>query len=134
MSLAAVRIALETKLLNMSPTLATAWENSPYTPVVGTPYQQVWLLPATPANPTFGDDYYREQGLFQMTLLYPLQTGPAAAMARAELIRTAFKRGTSMTSGTVTVIVDKTPEIGVGRIDGDRWAVPVKVPWHADII
>lgn len=134
MSLEAVRIALETKLSAMSPALSTAWENSPYTPTVGTPYQMVWLLPAEPDNPTMGDDFYREMGIFQITLMYPLQTGPAAAMARAELIRTAFKRGTSMTSGTVTVIVDKTPEIGVGRIDGDRWAVPVKVPWHADII
>lgn len=133
MSLAAVRIALETKLNAMS-ALATAWENAPYIPVSGVPYQQVWLLPATPDNPTLGDDYYREQGIFQMTLMYPLQTGPAAAVARAELIRTAFKRGTTMTSGTVTVIVDRTPEIGIGRVDGDRWAVPVKVRWYAGII
>ena len=134
MSLESVRIALETKLNAMSPALATAWENAPYTPVVGTPYQQVWLLPATPDNSALGDDYYREQGIFQITLMYPLQTGPAAAIARAELIRAAFKRGTSMTSGAATVIVDRTPEIGIGRVDGDRWAVPVKVRWYAGII
>lgn len=134
MSLAEVRIALESKLNAITPALATEWENVPYIPVTGTPYQKVWLLPAEPDNPTMGDDFYREQGVFQITLMYPLQIGPAAAIARAELIRTAFKRGTSMTSGAVTVIVNKTPEIGIARVDNDRWAVPVKARWFAGII
>ena len=133
MSIASVRAALETKLAGMTPALATAYENAPYTPVSGTPYQACYLLPVT-ENPTMGDDYYRVAGIFQVTLFYPLQTGPAAAAARAELIRTAFKRGTSMVSGSVTVITDKTPDIGQGRVDGDRWALPVKIRWFAGII
>jgi hypothetical protein len=133
MSIINVRAALETKLNGMTPALPTVWENTPYTPVVGTPYQQAWLLPATPDNPTLGDGFYREQGIFQITLMYPLQAGSAAAAARAELIRTTFKRGTSMVSGAVTVRIDKTPEISSGRVDGDRFAVPVKIRWFAGI-
>ena len=133
MSIVSVRAALEAKLNAMTPSLSTAWENVPFTPVTGTPYQMVFLLPATPANPTMGDGYYREQGIFQVTLMYPLQAGPKTAADRAELIRAAFKRGTSMTSGGITTIVERTPEIGQGRVDGDRWALPVKIRWYAGI-
>ena len=133
MSLASVRIALENKLNAMTPALSTAWENVPFTPVSGTPYQAAYLLPATPANPTMGDGYYREQGIFQVTLMYPLQAGPKTAADRAELIRAAFKRGTSMTSGGITTIIERTLEIGQGRVDGDRWALPVKIRWYAGI-
>ena len=134
MSIVSIRAALETKLKAITPALATEWENVPYTPISGTAYQKTFLLPATPGNPTMGDGFYREQGIFQITLMYPLQTGTKAAADRAELIRTAFKRGTSMVSGTMTVKVEATPEVSPGRVDGDRWSVPVKVRWFADKI
>ena len=148
MSISAVRIALEGRLNAMTPTISHAWENVPFTPVTGVPYAAAYLLPATPANPTMGDGYYREQGIFQVTLMYPLQAGPKTAADRAELIRAAFKRGTSITidgidnwydyffsppCGGITTIVERTPEIGQGRVDGDRWALPVKIRWFAGI-
>jgi len=133
MSIVSVRAALQSKLNGMA-ALDTAWENISYTPVVGTPYQAAYVMPAIPDNPTMGDDFYREQGIFQISLFYPLQEGTAIAEARAQLIRTTFKRGTSMTSGGVTVRIDKTPEIGAGRVDGDRWHIPVKIRWFAGII
>lgn len=134
MSIVLVRSALQTALNGMSPALATAWENVDYVPVTGTPYQAAYVLAAEPDNPTMGDAFYREQGIFQISLFYPIQVGTAAAEARAELIRTTFKRGTSFTSGTVTVQIEKTPEISPGRVDGDRWHIPVKIRWFAGII
>jgi len=133
MSITNVRDALEIKLNSITPALATAWQNIKYTPVTGTPYQAAYVMPATPDNPTMGCDHYREQGIFQISLFYPLLAGPGAAEARAELIRTAFKRGTSMTSGGVIVRIEKTPEIGQGRVDGDRWHVPCKMRFFAEI-
>lgn len=132
MSIGAVRIALEGKLNAMTPSISTAWENVPFTPTPGTAYQAAYLLPVT-ENPTMGDDYYRMAGIFQVNLFYPLQTGPKEAQDRAELIKTAFKRGTTMTSGTVKVIVERTPDIGQGRRDGDRWMVPVKIRFYAEV-
>ena len=133
MSISSVRIALETKLATITPALSTAYENVPFTPVTGTAYQRAYLMPATPANPTMGDGYYREQGIFQITLMYPLQAGPKTAADRAELIRAAFKRGTTLTSGTVSVIIERTPEIGQGRVDGDRWMIPIRVRFFASV-
>lgn len=133
MSIVSVRAALETRLNVMTPALSTAWENTPYEPQAGTAYQRVTLLAAAPDNSTFGNGYYREQGILQIDLMYPLSDGTAAAAARAELIRAEFKRGTSVVSGGVTVIIEKTPEVSAGRVEGDRWCVPVKVRWYAGI-
>lgn len=134
MSITAIRAALETKLNGMTPALATAWENVKYDPVVGTPYQAAYVMPASPDNPTLGDGFYRAQGIFQVSLFFPVQAGALTAETRAELIRTTFKRGTTMTSGAVKVVVDRTPEIGQGRVDGDRWMVPVKIRWSCGVI
>lgn len=134
MSLESIRIALETQLATITPVLVTAWENNAYISIEGTPYQQVWLLPATPDNPTMGDDHYREQGLLQVSLKYPLLTGPALITARAELIRSAFKRGTSLTSGSITVRISSTPEIGIGQEENGWWVVPVRIRWFADVM
>lgn len=134
MSIVNVRIALETALNAITPALATVWDNTAYTPIDGTAYQKAYLMPAQPDNSTLGSAYYREQGIFQVTLFYPIQTGTKDAADRAELIRTKFKRGSSFTSGGVTVIIDRTPEISQGRIDEGRWALQIKIRWYAGII
>jgi len=125
-----IRAALETALNGMTPAISYAWENKAFIPLAGTPYAKVNLLPAQPDNSEYGSNYV-EQGIFQITLMYPLQTGPADAAARAELLRTTFARGNSFVSGGITVIINKTPEISLGSVDGDRWAVPVKIRWFA---
>jgi len=131
MSVVACRAALETALNGMT-ALATAYENAPYTPIAGTPYQQVHILFADPDNLEYGRSH-RELGYMQVKLMYPLQAGTATIATRAELIRTTFYRGASFTSGGVTVIVEKTPEVGSGQVEGDRWAVPVRVRFFANI-
>lgn len=133
MSLILVRSALETALAAMSPPLATGWENAPYTPVAGTPYQLAYLLPAEPDNLEMSGRLYWERGIFHINLFYPLGGGPAAAMARAELIRSTFYRGASFTSGGITVSVWRTPEIAPAMTDADRYQLPVRVRYYAQI-
>lgn len=130
MSLVAVRAALESALSAMTPALAVAWENSPYTPVVGTPYQRVHLLAAEPDNPEMGGSVI-ERGFMQVTLCYPLDTGPGAAAARAELIRQTFKRGAAFTASGVTTQIERTPEVSPAMSEDDRFVVPVRVRFFA---
>ncbi len=132
MSLPSVRTALETALNAMTPALVTAWQNKPYPPIEGTPYQKAFILTAEPGNAEYGP-YYQERGIFQVTLMYPLMTGSAAAEARGELLRTTFARGNSFVSGSVTVMIERTPHIGQGLVDDDRWAVPIKIRFFANV-
>lgn len=132
MSLVAVRAALETALNGMSPALATAWENAPYSPSPGTPWQMVTLLPAEPDNREMNATHI-ERGLMQVNLFYPLNAGPSAAETRAELIRDTFPRGASFTSGSVTTHIERTPEIGPGVVEDDWFMKPVRVRFYAFI-
>lgn len=131
MSIPLTRAALETALAAMSPALATQYENVPYEPVEGTPYQAVFLMPAEPNNPEIGR-FTQERGLLQVSLFYPLGAGPSAAEARAELIRTTFKRGTTFTASGIKTTVEKTPEIAPAMIEEDRYHVPVRIRFFSN--
>lgn len=132
MSAAAVRAALETALNAMTPPIATAWENVDYKPTVGTAYQRATLLLAEPANPEIGPGYI-EQGIFQVDLYYPKNSGPSTATARAEAIRNAFPFAASFTSGGITTHIVRTPEIGTARVEDDRYVIPVRIRFEARI-
>lgn len=133
MSIRSLRAALEVALNSISPALVTAFENVPFTPTQGTPYQRVNLLRATPENPAIGSGMHRDIGVMQVTLCYPMGPGPQAAETRAEAIRTAFARGASLTSGAVTVHITTTPTIGPAYVEADRYCVPVSIRYHANV-
>lgn len=133
MSSVSIRAALESALNGMSPSVSTAWENSPFTPVAGTAYQRVHFLLADPEMVEMSGRIHRERGFLQVTLCYPLTTGPNAAQARAELIRATFYAGREFTSGGITVRVEKTPEIAPAVIEDDRYVIPVRVRFYAHV-
>lgn len=130
MTLLAVRAALETALNAMSPAIDTAWENRPYTPVQGTPYQRVYLLAAEPDNPEIGT-MATERGFMQVTLCYPLGEGPGAAMTRAELIRSTFKRGNAFTASGIVTQIERTPEIAPAMVEDDWYCLPLRIRFFA---
>jgi hypothetical protein len=125
------RAALEVAVNAMAPVIATAWENTKFSPVVEQPYQRVSILFAEPGNEEYGVNY-QELGYMQITLFYPHETGSQAAMARAELIRQTFKRGSSFVNSGLTVVVSRTPEVMPAYNDGERFAVPVKIRFYAN--
>jgi hypothetical protein len=134
MSALLVRSALEVALAAMTPSLATAFENAPFAAVAATvAYQRVTVLLAEPANPVVGPGFHTEQGFMQVDLAYPLNAGPGVATARAELIRSTFYRGASFTASGVTVNIERTPEIMPGRVEEDRFIVPVRIRFYAHI-
>ena len=48
-----IKQAFELKLNSITPLIQTAYENTPFAPTVGTPYQELYLMPAIlpPAKP-----------------------------------------------------------------------------------
>jgi len=133
-SLKSIKAALEARLVAIASPLSTQWENVVYTPPTdGSPYQHVDLMPAPPDNPTLGDGFYRELGLMQITLSYPIGGGSGAIYAKAEAIRDWFPRGLTLTSGGITVHIQRTPAIGPKLPSTDRFVLPVSVRWYADV-
>lgn len=129
-----IKKAFEKKLQTLSPALSTAYEGVAFTPVSGTPYQAVQLVPRRTENPSVGDDHYRDTGEFQVFLAYPTNSGSATILARAEALRTHFKRGTSLVEGSTTVLITRTPQISGTTVVGDRLVVPVIITYISDVI
>lgn len=133
MSVVLIRAALETALAAMTPALSTAYENTPFTPIAGTPYQRVWFLDFLTQTLELGGHMHRVRSYFQIDLMYPLQIGTAASAARGELISATFKAGATFSSGGILVLIPTTPVIGGGYVEGDRWKSVVKIDYAADI-
>lgn len=133
MSMRSIRDALENHLKAMTPALPTSFENASFTPPTdGSAYQEAVLLPANPIVP-MGDMTYLEQGVFQVTVLYPLGEGTADAEERAEAIRSHFHRGLTLTVGGVSTIITSVPTVAKGFPDDGQWRVPVSIRWQAQV-
>jgi hypothetical protein len=136
MSITAIRKAFEKALAAMPDAIETAWENTKFTPTTGVPYQAAFLMPAEPSNPTIstpGNQHYRQEGYFQVSLRYPTNTGSGACNIRAQLLRDTFYRGLSLTTEGVTSIVARTPEIAPGAVENDRYVINVRIRFYANI-
>lgn len=131
MSSQLIQAALETRLATLTPALATAYENTVFTPVTGVPYQRINMMVNRPVDHALTMDVTEERGIFQVSLFYPQGTGRGAAQARAELIKALFKPPLALINGAVKVELVKTVHVGGGMPDGDRWMVPVSIYWQS---
>ncbi len=129
-----IRKLLLARLDTLAPTIDTVKENGgTYAPVKGTRYQRVFVLQGETEAPTLGDGFRRERGLLQVSLYYPEHIGFGEVGARAEAIKTLFKRGTTLQEGLVRVQVYTHPyATPQGSRDGFFLHV-VSVPFTADI-
>lgn len=133
MSEVIARKLLENRLdaLPAAAAIATARENVDFVPPApDVPYQRVDLLMNTPDNPVIGSGY-QMLGVLQVSLFFPRNGGSGGAVARAGQIRDWFPRGLSLTESAFTVTIERTPEIGSGLPDEDRYMVPVRIRWFA---
>lgn len=136
MSQKAIRAALETELNTwaIANTFAVAFENRAYTPMTGTKYVRVFLLPAETQNPSLGTDHKRKTGIMQASLYMPFGTGPGTGETLADSLAATFERGTSFTASGVTVRILDDPSIAPA-LPGDGWyAIPVSIRYQADIL
>lgn len=124
-----VRRGFEKALAAMVSPIATAYENAKFEPTAGTPYQRVSILRASPADLVMGRTLTQLQGICQASLFYPQGEGTTDAELYAERIKALFKPPMSITEGGTRVDVNNTATIASGFTDGDRWVIPVSIPW-----
>lgn len=127
-----IRRGFEKHLNLLTPNISMAFENVSFKPVVNVPYQKLRLIPFDAVNPTFGGDYYREVGTFQIVLCYPSNTGMGEAIDQAELIKSHFKRSTTISENNIEIIIQRTPSIGAGFVDSDRYCVPIRIMYYVN--
>lgn len=132
MSQANIRKAFEKKLITFTPANTISFENASFTPVANVPYYICKLAPQEVLNPTLGDNYHREVGIFQVVLCFPAGNGGQACAAKAEELKQFFRRSTTLVEGDTTVIVNRTPSIGSAYTEGNRYCVPVRISYFTN--
>ena len=128
-----IKKAFEKKLATITPEIATAYEAVTFKPTTGVAYQRVQISPDAPTNTVMSSGFYRETGEFQVFLMYPPNQGTGAALARAQLIRDTFKRGTNLVESGLTILIFRTPTIAGAQVVGDRLVVPIIIKYTCDV-
>lgn len=127
-----LRLALQNHLEALG-AFSTAYEGVAFTPVNNVAYQRINLLRAQPDNTALGSAYHRELGIFQVTLFYPMGSGTNAIEARAESIKTHFKRGTGLTNNGRVVSITNTPNVKEVSRDEDRLSLVIDIPYMSEV-
>ena len=110
----------------------TAFENITFTPVLNQPHQLSRLVPLPVENPTFGDNYNREIGFYQVVLSYPKGDGVGDITTMADKVKDYFKRGTTLIEGSDKIIVDRTPEISPVYINDNRAEITIRIRYYSE--
>lgn len=110
----------------------TAYENTTFTPKADFPHQLSRLVPLPVENPTFGDNYNREIGFYQIVLSYPKGKGVGTLSTMADMVKDYFKRGTTLVEGSDKIIIDRTPEISSVYINDNRAEITIRIRYYSE--
>ncbi len=130
-----IRKAFEQYLVIMPQGLGqtkTAFENVTFTPKVDQPYQLSRLVPLPVENPTYGDNYNREVGFYQIVLSYPKGNGVGNITLMADKVKDYFKRGTTLVEGSDKIIIDRTPQISPVYINDNRAEITIRIRYYSE--
>ena len=132
MAILEIKRAAERHLNNLSPSIPTAWEGVSMTPPT-TIYQRVQFVPRSVQDPVLGAGFHREIASFQVFVCAPVNKGTAEAIARAELIRNHFKKGTTFLESGIRIHVLRTPQVVGASVSQDRIVVPILIELVAEV-
>lgn len=135
MSLLLVRSALESRLgtwaAARTPVLRVAWENSPFTPLQAETYLRAFVLPADTEGLDLSGTVRGFVGVFQVSIVIPLNVGTRAAALIVDEIATLFPVNGRYTSGSVTTQIITPASAAVGFQDEASYLVPVSFEYRA---
>lgn len=138
MSNAAVRAALEGRLSTWAaarvPALVVVWENVPYNPAQGQTYLRAFLLPAPTQSDDLAGAHRARLGVFQVSIVVPINQGPGAATAIADELNTLFPVNGRYTSSLVTTQIITPASPSPAFQDGATYIVPVSIGYRSDTI
>lgn len=111
----------------------TQFENMAFTPPTGEPWAAVYFLPADPVVATLGaGGQDRLDGLFQIDINYPANTGTKLAKAKAEALRNTFTAGSRFSYSGQEVVISNCGR-SPGRITNGFYRVSVSVFFYAHV-
>jgi hypothetical protein len=111
-----------------------AWENVPYSPVAGTTYLRGFLLPAKTASSDLAGAHRAFTGVYQVSVVAPLNGGPGIAEGIADEIAALFPLNTRLAVPGLILQVVTPVTAAQGAQDSTSYIVPVSFEYRADIV
>lgn len=108
-----------------------AYENEPFTKPSGAKWAQVYFLPNVPSVETLGaegQDFV--DGIVQIDLNYPVETGTADGRSDFESIRAAFPAGARPVYSGQEVIIRNCGR-SPGRVVDGWYRLSITITWYA---
>lgn len=114
--------------------LSVAYQNRPQTPATGTTYLKAFLLPSPTDSQDLAGAHRVYAGVFQVSVVAPINTGPGAAEGIADELIALFPLNLLLTSGAVTVQINTPASAAPALQDESNYIVPVSFTYRADTI
>lgn len=137
MSDSIIRQVLESQLKvvcdSLSPKLLIAFQNVSFTPKVGVPYAQCYVLPAKTEDPSIGDRHSRKTGVFQVSLCFPVNDGNAKIEAAKDSIENFFYRGRSFEKNGKWLNVDSTPSSTSASVQNGWYVMHISIDYRMEV-
>lgn len=125
-----IQNALASKLNTLPGLPDVAWSNVKYDPIEGTEYIEETVLPSDTEQAGMGLSGVNEDlGTYQINIRTPKNQGRARSNELADSIADHFSRGTTLTSGSVSLRLN-APSIGVGTAEDVFYMVPVRIRYQ----
>jgi len=132
-----IRALLEARLStwakSQSPSIPIAWQNVPFTPPTGR-FLRAWIMPAETGSETLDGAHRRYVGVFQVNVVVPQGTGPAAGEALAESIAALYPMNDLLSMTGLDVMIVSPMSIAQGFNSDGRYVVPVSCRYRADTV
>ena len=113
------------------PALPIAWENVPFTPPAGA-YLRAFLLPANTSSPDLAGAGRTYRGVYQVSVVAPLNAGPGAADGIADELADLFPLNTRLAVTGLTLQVITPVTAAQSAQDATNYTVPVSFQYRAD--
>lgn len=138
MSDKAIRKALEgtLKLLceSIVPKIPISYQNVTFTPKLGVPYVQCFVLPAKTLDPSIGASHVRKVGIFQVSAYFPVNEGSSKIEAFKESVENIFYRGKSIKQDNLWVVIDSTPSCTTSSVQNGWYIMFISIDYRMEVL
>lgn len=115
-----------------SPALRVAYENVPFTPASGETYLKAYLLPAKTDAPDLAGTVTTYRGVFQVSVVVPINKGAGAALGIADELVALFVVNARLTASGFTAQQISPCSVAPALQDETNYTVPVSFQYRAD--
>lgn len=126
-----IRKALDKRLEQLASAIGVnvAWENVDFTPPATGIYMEADFLPASNEDFTIQGTATIRRGVYQVTVVYPVNSGSQAAELLASKIVDGFPNNYAIPTAETPVYVNGEPSVFSGIKDDTAYRTPVSIAY-----